>query len=169
VRLVSIMVIFRRVAGVLAATVGVVFLIVGIVLLASQRWTPETGAVQSCRTEVSHSGTTSHSTVHQICMVQWEQDGQVHEDSLDLGAKPIAPGSTVKIRVNGGIATAESPAWVGYLMVGIAVVLFAGGGIAIFKRPRPRAVRGFGGLSGDGGGLGGAGAGPSDDGVIQRL
>ncbi|HEY2796041.1 MAG TPA: hypothetical protein VGJ28_26995, partial [Micromonosporaceae bacterium] len=77
---------FRRIGGILLAVVGLIFLIIGIVLISSQRWTLVTGTVQSCTPRIVHT-TSTRSTGHTEydCQINWQDGGTAHTATVDLG------------------------------------------------------------------------------------
>jgi hypothetical protein len=123
----------RLIGGVAAATVGLIFLIVGINLLASQQWATATGTVQSCTTSYTGSGSSRH--LHRICNIAWQEGGTAHSHSVDFGQKAVGNGQTYQIKVNGNSAVLPSPAWVAILtfLIGAALI-----GLCIFLVVRSR-------------------------------
>ncbi len=126
---------FRLIGGVVAATVGLIFLIIGINLLSSQSWATTTGTVQSCTsTTVSTGSGTSHH-IERTCNVTWQIDGVNHTHEVGFGAQPVNVGKTYTIKVNGDSAVLPSPLWVALLtfLVGIGLV-----GLCVFMFIRSR-------------------------------
>jgi hypothetical protein len=122
----------RRLAGAVLALAGIVFLIVGAALLASQRWTPVTATVQSCTTRATHA--TSGSTRYdQVCTVSWQDPAGPRTATVDFGQARTAPGTDARIRVHGGSAVLATPAWAGYAVLG-AGLLLAGAGAVVSIR-----------------------------------
>jgi hypothetical protein len=127
----------RRVGGVIASLVGLVFAVVGVFLIVSSGWASTTGEVQSCHSQLVQTGT-RHSTNHvqQNCVVSWEADGRSHSATLTYNGARVAVGQQTPLKVNGDSAATPSPKWEGYVVAGVGIALLVGGGLVIFKRPR---------------------------------
>lgn len=129
---------FKRAAGVIAAIVGLIALIVGITFTASQTWPAATGTVESCTTSVSR--TASGSTTHKkMCVVKWMDGEQPHTATVDLGNVARFAGESVDLRVHGDTAVVLTPGWVGYVAVVVGLLLLAGGGYFALRKSRPAA------------------------------
>jgi hypothetical protein len=115
---------FRLIGGVVAATVGLLFLVVGINLLGSQQWASTTGTVQSCKLSVTGTGTSKQT--HQTCTIAWQEDGKAHSHQVDFGTKPVYNGQTKEIKVSGDNAVLPSPLWVAVLTFVVGIALIAG-------------------------------------------
>jgi hypothetical protein len=131
---------FKIAAGIIAALVGVIGLVVGIMLIVSQSWPTATGTVKSCTTTATRAYSSAHSTTqhHQTCVVTWTQAAEQHTGSVGFGVANTSPGASVHLRVNGDTAILESPTWEGYVVSGVGLLLLAGG-ILAFVRLRRRA------------------------------
>jgi hypothetical protein len=125
----------RRVGGVIAALVGLVFAVVGVFLIVSSGWASATGEVRSCRSQLVQTGT-KHSSSHaqQNCVVSWEAEGRSHTATLTFTGARVAVGQQTPLKVNGDTAATPSPKWEGYVVAGVGIVLLVGGGLAIFNR-----------------------------------
>jgi hypothetical protein len=127
----------RWARGILLVLVGLVALIVGGLLLASQNWPAATGTVGSCTTRTTT--TTSHSrTPHQSCVVRWTTGTQQHQATVDFGAARKSAGESVALRVHGDRAVSASPAWLGYFVLAVGLILLVGG-VLLTLRARRRA------------------------------
>lgn len=114
---------FRRVAGIIAALVGLVFVIVGTTLVVSQHWAPATGTVQSCTSQIVHTtGGTGH--LRHVCDVTWQDAAGQHVGSVDFGGVSLASGQTARLRVHGNMAVLPTPAWEGFTAVGLGLMMF---------------------------------------------
>jgi hypothetical protein len=120
---------FRRVGGIVAAVVGLVFLLVGVTLAVSQSWAPATGTVQSCRSHTIHSGSSNSKRVDQICNVTWHDAAGDHAASVDFGSTAVYNGQSAAIRVRGNDAVLRTPAWEGYVAMALGVALIAVGAL----------------------------------------
>ncbi len=134
---------FSRFAAVVITLVGVVALIIGSVLLASQRWPAADATVQSCTSHLSRSsGTSTHRTaqVQWDCQVTWVDSAGSHTDTLDYGGKHAVPGEVDRIRVHGNVIVLENPVWVPYVVLGVGLVLLVVG-VFLFVRTVRRPPR----------------------------
>ncbi len=127
----------RLIGSVAAATVGLIFLLVGFNLLATQGWTSATGTVQSCTS--SYTGSGSSRQLQKSCDVTWTEGGVAHKLNVNFGTKSAANGQTVQLKVNGDNALLPAPLWVALLtfLVGLALVVLC---IYLFLRSRRRAA-----------------------------
>jgi hypothetical protein len=133
---------FRRLAFIVAALVGVVFLIVGVVSLVSLTWNRATGVVtDQCaqqRTTTGPPGSSSRTT-HYTCSVTWSENGVTYQADIDLGSTRPAPGTEIALRVHRGSVVVDSPAWVGagVTVVGLAVLA---GTVILWRRSRHKST-----------------------------
>jgi hypothetical protein len=113
---------FRRFGPFIAGGIGLIFLIVGGVLLASQGWDRADGVVGACTTRVDRTETTSRTI--QTCDVAWDDASGPHTAPIDLSGN-VVPGQAVALRVNGSVVTQATPVWVGVGTLAIGLALLA--------------------------------------------
>lgn len=126
----------RRLLGrfltIIMVLVGLIFSIVGGVLLIGQGWDRVAATVGACTVQ----GTAASPRIpHQICDVTWESDGTTHSASIDLGTRVRYPGDTVDLRVNGNIVVEALPVWVGATTLALGLLLLV---IVILRRLRTK-------------------------------
>ena len=111
----------RRFGLFIAGGVGLIFLVVGGVLLISQGWDRASGVVGACTTSVDRTDTRSR-TIHS-CDVAWDDASGPHTANIDLTGN-VVPGQTIELRVNGAVVTQATPVWVGAgtLVIGLALL-----------------------------------------------
>lgn len=126
---------FSRIAGIVLTLVGIVALIIGGVLLTSQRWPLVQATVQSCQTRVTHTGSTRSSTTD--CAMVWQDSAGVHTATVSFsGHGPKAP--TVPLRVHGTTAVEATPVWVGWVTLGFGFALASAGVLVVVRSVRRR-------------------------------
>jgi hypothetical protein len=127
---------FSRFAGIVLALVGVVALVIGGVLLASQRWPLVQATVQSCQTRITHT-TGSHRSSTTDCAMVWQDSSGVHTATVGFnGHGPNGP--TVALRVHGATAVEATPIWAGWVTLGVGFVLASAGVIVVTRSLRRR-------------------------------
>jgi len=126
---------FSRIAGIVLALVGIVALVIGAVLLASQRWPLVRATVQSCQTHVTDTGSSRSSTTD--CAMVWQDDAGIHTATVGFGGQgPRTP--TVGIRVHGSTAVEATPLWLPWGVLGVGVGLAGAGGVVFARSLRRR-------------------------------
>ena len=134
VRTVSLL---RRLAAVVVAVIGLIFLIVGGWSLVSQGWDRAEGTVGQCQSRVTRTGTGAGSSrTEQLCEVTWQADGASHQTTLNTGRANLSPGEIIPLRVKGDQAVIETPLWVGAGSAGLGAVLIV---VAVVLLRRQRA------------------------------
>jgi hypothetical protein len=128
---------FRRLAGIVVALVGVIFLVIGILEISSQSWTLTTATVQSCtpRIVTSNSGSGRIHTDY-YCQVSWQDGGASHTATIDLGTKTKNVGQSQQLRVHGDSAAVPTPGWLGWVFGGLGILLLASGVWLVWPRRR---------------------------------
>jgi hypothetical protein len=131
--------VFVRFAGVLVGLIGLLALVIGGVLLASQRWPLVQATPQSCQSHTSTSGTGSqrHRSTTTDCVLTWDDSTGTHTAMVGFnGGAPKTP--TVAIRVHGGTAVEATPGWLGWTTLAVGFAL-AGIGVLTLLPSRRRA------------------------------
>ncbi len=125
----------RRFAPALLTLVGLVFAVVGAVMLYSLTWDKATGTVQACEAQMKRAATGTSSSLEYQCQVRWEADGASHTTTVNAGRDAYGQGHPIDLRVHGGSAVVDTPGWVGAASLGGGLVL-AGAGVFMFLRAR---------------------------------
>jgi len=115
-------VLLRRFAPILLGAVGLVFLIIGIVQLASQSWAATTGTVGACSTHIDRTGTTRRTI--ETCDVTWTADGRTQTLPITVNNGTVT-GDTVDLRVSGDTVAVATPWWIGGAMTALGLILDA--------------------------------------------
>jgi hypothetical protein len=115
-------VLLRRFAPILIGAVGLVFLIIGIVQLASQGWVATTGTVGACTTRIDHTGTTRRMV--EVCDVTWTADGRTQTLPITVNNGTVT-GDTIDLRVSGTTVVVATPRWIGGAMTALGLILDA--------------------------------------------
>lgn len=102
-------------------------------VMVSQSWTETTGAIQSCTAQLAGGPGPGRHT-QQNCVVTWPDGATTRTGSIVLTGAVTHPGQSVRLRVHGNDVAVPTPAWEGYLAVGIGVVLIAGGAVVAVRR-----------------------------------
>ena len=124
----------RRVAPILVALVGLVFLASGGGLLVSQGWSHATGTVGECSTRLDRTGSSSRTV--QTCVVTWDAGGRGHSADIAVATPVRRPGDKIDLRVDGDRAAEASPTWAGAASTGVGVILLAVAGVLLMRSRR---------------------------------
>ncbi len=117
---------FGRFGAVILTLVALIALIIGGLLLASQRWPAAQATVQSCTSQLVGSGNgtgTSHRHQEYHCVVNWQDSSGVRTATVNFGAKQPRIGEVDTIRVHGNTTVLATPAWAGWVTLAVGVLL----------------------------------------------
>jgi xanthosine utilization system XapX-like protein len=76
---------FRLAGPIVAGIVGLVFIVVGAALVASQSWESVTATANSCQTRIDRSGNPPSHRNHTTCVMIWRTAaGDYHSGTVDF-------------------------------------------------------------------------------------
>lgn len=130
----SLVGLFRLAGPIVAGIAGVIFLVVGATLVASQTWERVTGTASACQTRIERTGNPPSHRTHTTCELTWRTAaGENHQGTVDFGGNTVSNGQTVQLRVHGDIAAEAVPAWLAWGSLALGLGLAGGGGFWLWR------------------------------------
>lgn len=127
-----------RFFSVLLALVGLVFTIIGVVLVSTADWkTAQATVVGQC--DYQTTGTGSNRQRQQVCTMSWEDGGVTHTSRVTFTrSQPIYSGSTATLQVHGNSAAEPTPTWLRFVVLILGLVMLVSGVITFARSGRSR-------------------------------
>jgi hypothetical protein len=125
---------FRLLGPTMAGIVGLIFVVVGTTLAASQGWERVTATATSCLTRIERTGNPPSHRNQTTCEMTWRNAaGEEHASSVAFGGRTVANGQTVDLRVSGDTAVEAVPGWWAWGSLALGVALAGGGGVWLWR------------------------------------
>jgi hypothetical protein len=128
---------FRRIATVVAAVIGLIFLGIGATQLLSLTWTAVDATVGECTAHTVNGSGTGRSFT-QNCVLTWVHAGATRSATVDLGPGMPKTGQTIGLRVSGDTVVVATSPWIGVGLVALGAVLVVLATVAVIRSRRRR-------------------------------